>query len=190
MIPTTFRCAAFAVLLGLAAALQAQAAEYTAVDAAASRITFSYKQMQVAMNGKFARFDTELRFDPAKPEAARAQVKVSLASIDAGSREATASAGAKEWLDSAAHPLATFESAQVKALGGNRFEATGTLTIKGKPQDARTVFTVAEQGGKAVIEGSLPIKRSAFGIGTGDWADPSIVAEEVQIGYRLTAAAR
>ncbi|KAF1022531.1 MAG: Protein YceI [Paracidovorax wautersii] len=184
------RSAAFAALVGLGALTQAQAAEYTAIDPAASRITFAYKQMQVGMNGKFAKFDADLRFDPAKPAAGHANVKVTLASIDAGSKEATASAGAKKWLDTGANPLATFESTQIKALGGNRFEATGKLTIKGKSQEARSVFTVTEQGPQAVIEGSLPIKRSAFGIGTGDWADPSIVAEDVSIGYRLTAVAR
>jgi polyisoprenoid-binding protein YceI len=168
--------------------LPLHAAEYTKLDAAASRISFSYRQMQVPMNGHFAKFEGHLRFDPAHPESAQAQIKVALASIDAGSPDATQYAGAKEWLDSAAHPLASFTSSQVKALGGNRFEATGQLLIKGKSQTVRTVFSLTEQGDKAVLEGQLPIQRGHFAIGAGEWADPSIVANEVQIAYRLSAA--
>jgi len=42
---------ALALVLGSGLLGAAQAAEYTQVDAAASRIAFTYKQMQVGMNG-------------------------------------------------------------------------------------------------------------------------------------------
>jgi len=180
---------ALALVLGSGLLGAAQAAEYTQVDAAASRIAFTYKQMQVGMNGSFAKFDTTLRFDPAHPEKAQATVKVTLASVDAGSKPATSSATTKEWLDVAGSPLAVFESTQVKSLGNQRFEATGTLTIKGKSQPASSTFTVKEQGKTAVLEGTLPLKRTAFGIGEGAWSDTSIVADEIQVSYRITAVA-
>lgn len=46
-----------------------------------------------------------------------------------------------------------------------------------------------EQGKTAVLEGTLPLKRTAFGIGEGAWSDTSIVADEIQVSYRITAVA-
>ncbi len=37
------------------------------------------------------------------------------------------------------------------------------------------------------FDGVLPIKRSTFNIGTGEWKDTSIVADEVQIKFHLVA---
>lgn len=190
MILHSLRRTACVTALAVSALAPVHAAEYTKLDSAASRITFSYRQMQVPMSGHFARFEGDLRFDPIHPESARARIKVTLNSIDAGSPDATGFAGSKDWLDSGTHPIASFESAQVKSLGGNRYEATGQLSIKGKSQTVRTQFQLTEQGGKAVLEGTLPMLRSQFSIGAGEWADPSIVANEVQITYRLTALPR
>ena len=37
-----------------------------------------------------------------------------------------------------------------------------------------------------VASGVLPIKRLAFNIGDGEWADPSMVADEVQVKFKLS----
>ena len=39
-----------------------------------------------------------------------------------------------------------------------------------------------------MFEGALPIKRLAFNIGDGEWKDTSMVADEVLIKFRVTAA--
>ena len=65
--------------LALAAALlplSAQAIEYTQVQAAKSRVIFTYQQMGVAVDGHFRKFSGQLSFDPAKPTAARVSFDV------------------------------------------------------------------------------------------------------------------
>ena len=63
-------------LLGLAAGLLLAAGSFAApfqgVQLDKSSITFRYKQMGVAMDGKFAKFQSTLQLDTAKPELARA----------------------------------------------------------------------------------------------------------------------
>ena len=81
---------AFVLALTAALAPAAHATEYTQVDAARSTLHFGYKQMGVAMDGKFKKFASQLSFDPARPTAAKAAIDVELASIDAGSGEANA----------------------------------------------------------------------------------------------------
>ena len=52
-----------------------------------SEIRFVTKQMNVPVEGAFKRFDATVSFDPAKPEATKAEFEVDLASIDLGSDE-------------------------------------------------------------------------------------------------------
>lgn len=178
------------LLASLALAPAAHAIEYTQVAGGASRIDFSYKQMGVGMDGRFGKADIQLAFDPAKPEAGRAAIEIDLASIDTGSAEANSEAAGKTWFDTARHPKAVFRSSGVKALGGNRFEAAGTLTIKGRSRDVVAPFTFAQQGADGVFDGSFVIRRNDFGIGEGEWADPGIVADEIVVKFHVQAAAR
>jgi polyisoprenoid-binding protein YceI len=78
-----------ALAFALATAFSVQAAEFTQVQADKSAINFTYKQMGVAVDGKFKRFSSQLTFDPAKPAAAKASFDVELASVDTGARKAT-----------------------------------------------------------------------------------------------------
>ena len=96
---------------------------------------FEFRQMGVPIKGGFKRFTTQMMFDPARPEAARAQIEIDLASIDAGSPEADEESAGKLWFNRSVYPKATFVSSQVRALGNNRYEMRGTLTLKGRSRE-------------------------------------------------------
>ena len=91
---------AIALAFGAALAPGAHALEYTALRPEASAITFAYQQMGVGLEGRFTRFDGQISFDPAQPEAASARIEVELASIDtvAAARFAVDSHWASAWL--------------------------------------------------------------------------------------------
>jgi hypothetical protein len=38
-----------------------------------------------------------------------------------------------------------------------------------------------------VFEGGFVLKRLEYGIGEGTWGDPSVVADEVRVGYSIVA---
>ena len=44
---------------------------------------------------------------------------------------------------------------------------------------------LTQSGATTTATGVLPIKRLAFKIGDGEWADTSMVAEEVQVKFKL-----
>ena len=180
---------AIALLSALALAGTAHAVEYTRVRAEQSRIDFGYQQMGVSMEGSFGTFTSELRFDPAAPAAARAAIEVDLASVDTGSAEGDAEVATRTWFDTSSFPVARFESTGVKALGGNRYEVSGRLTIKGSSRDVVVPATFTAQGDSAVFDGSLTIRRGDFSIGEGAWKAFDIVANDVVIKFRITAAA-
>lgn len=178
-----------AIAIGIAAATlpAAHAAGFDQIVAAKSNATFAYKQMGVAMNGSFHKTAFTLAFDPAAPSAGSARATIDVAGIDAGSNDANESLAGKAWFDAQSYPKASFVSSAIRAVGGNRYEATGKLTIKGHAHDVTLPFTFARSGNTGVIDGQFAIKRLDYGIGTGEWADVGTVADEVQIRFHLVA---
>ena len=153
-----------------------------------STVGFRITEMGVPVNGGFKRFSASLRFDPSHPATAKLTVDVDVASIDAGSSEANDTALEAPWFDSKRYPTARFVAKSVKALGDGRYQAVGELSIKGRSQNVVVPFTFVEQAGVARFDGSLQIKRTDFAIGAGEWADPSLVANEVVIVFHIEAA--
>ena len=176
--------------LALATAFSAQAVEYTQVQPDKSAINFVYKQMGVAVDGKFKKFASQLNFDPAKPTAAKATFDVDLASVDTGATEGDQEVAGKPWFNTKAFPSAKFVSGTVKALGGNKYEVAGQLSIKGKTQDVVVPATFTAQGNTGVFDGSFTIRRADFSIGEGSWAKFDIVANDVLIKFRITATSK
>lgn len=166
----------------------AQAVEFKQVDAAKSSLAFSSKQMGVPVPGSFKKFSTQIAFDPAKPTAASTVLEIDLASIDAGSKDANDEVVGKQWFNVKAFPTARFVSSGVKALGGNRYEALGKMTIKGQTRDIVAPFTFKQDGSNGVFDGGFVLKRMDYNIGEGPWADVSAVANEIEIKFHVVAA--
>lgn len=183
-------CVKYLALMGLfLVASSANAIEYNQVLNDKSSISFGYKQMGVPLDGKFKKFVAQIDFDPAKPEAAQAKFDIDIASIDTGNSDANDEVVGKDWFNAKAYPTAKFVSTSVKALGANRFEVQGKLTIKGKTLVVSTPFTYKPDATAALFDGSLTIKRLDYAIGEGEWTDVSTVANEIQIKFHITAAA-
>jgi polyisoprenoid-binding protein YceI len=179
----------FVAVLTLAFAASAMAAPRAPI-AARSEIAFTAKQMGVSVDGHFTRFDATIDLDPAKPESGHAEVSVDVASLTTGDDDADGTARDKPWLDAAAFPKATFKSSAVRALGPGRYEVKGTLTLRGKPRDITVPFASAnEADGGTVVSGAFSLNRSDFGIGGGEWNEGDVVANAVQVRFRLTLPA-
>ncbi|KKW68733.1 polyisoprenoid-binding protein [Lampropedia cohaerens] len=153
---------------------------------AQSEITFTFHQMGVPVTGKFQRFAAEIALDPAQLETSRVKIDVDTASATIGNAETDAELIKADWFNTAAFPHATFESTAIKATGDNAYEATGTLTIKGEQRQVSVPVKLDYDGSVAVATGSVPIERLAFKIGDGAWSDTSMVANEVQVNFKLT----
>lgn len=168
---------------------QVTALEFKQVQANESLVTFDYKQMGVPLDGKFTKFSAQVSFDPAKAASARAHIDIDVSSIDTGSMEANDEVVGKLWFNAKSYPTASFTSTGLQALGGNRYEATGKLTIKGRTQDVKAPVTFQAAGNRGVFDGSFIIKRLDFAIGEGEWTDVGTVANEIQIKFHLVVNA-
>ena len=153
---------------------------------AQSEIRFVSRQMGVPVEGQFKTFDAKLSFDPAKPAAASIAFSVDTGSATLGVRETDAELPKPVWFAVAQFPKASFQSTAVKRLDATRFEVAGKLTIKGVSSEVVVPVVLAQTGAQTVATGSFPLKRLTFRIGDQEWADTSMVADEVQVSFRLT----
>lgn len=153
---------------------------------AQSEIAFTSRQMGVPVDGKFRKFDAQLAFDPKKPEAAKIAMTVDLASVSLGAAEVETEVARPDWFATARFPQATFQSTGVTPRGGNKFDVTGKLAIKGASRDVVVPVALAQAGGSTTASGVFVIKRLDFRIGDGDWKDTSMVADDVQVKFKLT----
>lgn len=156
------------------------------VDPSKSQIRFVTRQMNVPVEGAFRKFDATVTFDPAKPEATKAEFEVDLGSIDLGNAEGETEAKRKLWLNVDAFPKAKFVATSVKQAGPGKYLAEGNLTIKGTTQKIVVPLTMTEAAGARVVEGKFPLKRLQYKIGEGQWSDTDTVADEVLVRFRFT----
>lgn len=183
--------AAVAAIALCAVATPLSAAEYKTVQADRSRIAFKYQQMGVAMDGRFPKFSSQVRFDTNKPQSASVRIEVDLASIDTGSAEGDEEVAGKSWFNIPAFPKALFVSKSITpvATWPGEFRVTGDLSIKGKSREVAFPIRLAPgTGPTATITGGFTIKRADFAIGEGSWSKFDVVGNDVQVQFSIVAA--
>ena len=174
------------LVLGTAVAVTAQAAlAQQQLVPAQSEVKFTARQMGVPLEGHFKTFSAQVAFDPTKLATSKIRFTVDTGSATLGSRETDAELPKPTWFNVPKFPQAQFESSSIKALGGGKFDVAGTLTIKGHAQSVVVPVTLTQSGATTTAAGALPIKRLAFKIGENEWADTSMVADDVQVKFKL-----
>jgi len=166
-------------LLFASTALAAQAA--ATLQPEKSDLSFTFKQMGVPVDGKFKKFEAQLDFDARKPEAGKISFTVDLGSVSLGDASFDAEVAKAPWFDTRRNGRATFVSTAIKATGPAKYDVAGKLTIKGASRDVIVPITL----NSGVASGSVAIKRLDFKIGDGEWADTSMVANDVTVKFKL-----
>src|SRR5687768_11437771 len=127
------------VLAGLLAAASASAADYT--QASGSTLAFATKYQGEVFVGKMPGFITRLRFDPARLQDARLDVTIPLAGVSIDNPDGTDTLKGREFFNVAQFPQARFAATRFRGLGGNRYAADGTLTLRGVSKPVSLEFT-------------------------------------------------
>jgi polyisoprenoid-binding protein YceI len=174
----------FLGLCGVALTSLAQGAEWKSAPAG-SRLEFVATFEKAPVPGEFKEFDTRLRFDPEKPSGGSLDVTIVVPSADMNVSDVNKEIAGKDWFDYAGFPRAEFHSTDVSRTSGARYLARGTLLLKGKKQAVEVPFSWTPSGDGAVMEGGFTVKRGAFGIGTGEWAQSDVIGADVQVKFRV-----
>jgi polyisoprenoid-binding protein YceI len=177
-------------VLGLSAllfggALQASYAADWKSDPAGSKLEFFATFEGSPVPGVFKEFDTRLHLDPDSPAAGSLEVTIKVTSADMSIADVNREIATKGWFDYAGFPQAEFRSSDMRRVGGDRYAARGTLSLKGAKQAVEVPFTFAGSGSGATMEGEFTLKRGAFGIGTGEWAATDTIGGDVKVRFKV-----
>lgn len=181
---TTLRLALLASA-GMLAGLQA--APVAAADYVQQRggLSFVGSYQGETFTGLFPGFSTRLQFDPANPAAAKLDVDIPLAGADTRNGERDSTLKGADFFNVARFATARYSVQGFTALGGDRYRADGTLQLRGISKPVSLTFTLSG-GDNPVLVGQAVVKRLDFDIGAGDWADLSIIPNNIDVATRVT----
>jgi polyisoprenoid-binding protein YceI len=169
----------------LAASAFAQPAPTAKLVPAQSEIAFQAKQSGVPVDGRFRKFDVQLALDPKAAQTGAVTIAIDTASATVGFAESDAELPRPSWFSSAKFPRAVFQSSAIKSLGGGRFQVAGKLDIKGAAHDLVVPVTIVQSGAQSTASGEFVVKRLDLKIGENEWADLSLVANDVRVRFKL-----
>jgi len=157
------------------------------INRAVSSIAFGGTQSGAAFKGRFEQWEGRIRFDPQDLAGSKAVITVQTNSARTGDATQEGSLQGAEWFDPGQYPTARFETTGFRALGGDRYEARGTLRIKDARLSVVLPFTFREADGVATVAGRLQLDRTALNLGlesdpTGDW-----VSKMIEVQVRVSA---
>lgn len=155
--------------------------------ASGGRLGFTARWNGEAVNGGFGRWRAAIRFSPDDLAGSTIRVTVDLASADTGDDQRDDSLRGSDFFDTGAHPDAVFTARDIRHLGGDRYEARGTLALRGAARPATLRFTLRIEGDRARVAGTARIDRTAFGVGQGEWAATDAIAANVDIDFSFSA---
>lgn len=174
-------------LFCLLAALPAHATHYRA-DPKPSTLTFSGTYQGEAFSGRFGRFDANIAFDPANLATSNFDVTITLASADTQNSERDDALKGADFFNVAKMPTAHYVASKFRSLGGSRYAADGTLTLRGVTKPVTLNF-VWIPGAAPALVGDANLNRLDFGVGGGKWADTGTIGNAVKVHTTLKLVA-
>jgi polyisoprenoid-binding protein YceI len=175
-----------AIVLALALPFAAAAADYT-VQPAQSQLGFSGSFQGAAFNGHFTQWTAAISYDPAHLTSSKFDVTVTPASAVSGDKDRDAAMPGSDFFNVAKFPTAHFVSTAFHQSGAQVI-ADGNLTLRGVTKPVSLTVTFKPQGNGATLDVSGTVKRLDFDIGTGDYADTSVIGADVKIDAHLQLA--
>jgi polyisoprenoid-binding protein YceI len=160
------------------------------VDAAHSALTFTNTYQGVAYTGQFHRFTAKIDYDPADLAQAKFDVEVDITSLDTQNGERDHTALGADFLDTAKFPHAHFVTTAFRKAANGEVLADGTLTLRGISKPVTLTVKFTQQGDAATLDVTAPLQRLDFGIGTGQWADPTMIGNAVAVHGHLVLHAK
>lgn len=184
------KSALFAGLLLAALALPctSQATDYV-VKPAASKLGFTGTFQGASFDGSFSQWHAAISYDPAHPASSKFDVSVALASAKTGDSDRDGALPGADFFDVARYPTAHFVSTGFRSVGG-KVVADGQLTLRGVTRPVSLAVDFTPDGSGATLDVATTLKRLDFGVGSGDYADTSVIGADVKVSAHLVLVAR
>lgn len=166
------------------------------IDKSHSEASFQIRHMMSKVRGHFNDYAGTISVDPAKPESASVEFTVKAASIDTANERRDQDLRSANFFDTEKFPEITFQSTKVKAAGKDKYDVTGTLTMRGVAKEVTLPVSVLGFGkdpwgnDKAGFSIDATLNRKDFGIVWNKALDNGgvLLGDEVWVSINLEAA--
>src|SRR5712691_6615269 len=174
------------------------AARTFAIDKAHSEMLFQVRHLVTKVRGRFTDFSGTVAFDPAQPERSSVSLTINAASVDTATADRDQHLRSDDFFAVEKFPTITFVSSRVTKKSDERFDVTGTLTIRGVAKEV--TLPVAYLGDakdpwgnvRAGFETEITLNRKDYGLlwnaalETGGF----LVGDEVKVSVSAQAIAQ
>jgi polyisoprenoid-binding protein YceI len=111
-------------------------------------------------------------------------VTIDITSLDTQNSERDQTALGADFFDTAKFPRAHFITRAFRKGANGEVIADGVLTLRGVSKPVALEVSFKPHGDTATLDVMAQVKRLDFGIGAGQWADPSMIGNGVVVhGY-------
>jgi len=176
------------IVLALALPGLAAATDYT-VQPAGSTLAFHGTFQGDGFDGHFGTFEAAIAYDPAHLDASKFDVTVDLATAKTGDNDRDGALPGSDFFDVAKFPKAHFVTTAFHQ-NGSTVTADGNLTLRGVTKPVSLTVNFTPSGKAATLDVKGTVQRLDFGVGGGDYADTSVIANDVTITAHLNLVAK
>jgi polyisoprenoid-binding protein YceI len=177
-------------LIFMAGAVRAGSAPAWTIDKAASAVRFSSSFSGAPFSGTFSRWNADIRFDPANLAGSSVTAAFDVSSARTGDADRDQSLPTEKFFAASRFPRATFAAHAFRSLGGGRYEAIGTLSLRGATRPLTLPFTLALNGPSARMTAQVNLNRLAFGVGQDEWRNTDALPAKVTVTIAIAARRR
>lgn len=166
----------------------AQAGDFR-MEPADSQLRFRAVAEKAAFEGRFTRFDSTARFDPADLPGSRIEATVDTGSVNTANSQRDELLVGADWFASSRWPRARFVTRRIEAVEDG-YRAEAELTLRDRTRPVVMDFRWQPLGDGARLRGTVQLRRLDFDVGTGEWRDTKSVADgvTVEVDVRYVAA--
>lgn len=168
-----------------------------AIDRTHSEATFQVRHLITKVRGNFADFEGTVSFDEATPEQSSVNFTIQAASINTSVADRDKHLRSDDFFAVEKYPTITFTSTGIAAKGGNEFDVTGNLTMRGVTKSI--VIPVSLLGSavdpwgnqKVAFEGEVTLNRKDYGLNWNAALETGgfLVGDEVKVQLSIQAVA-
>jgi polyisoprenoid-binding protein YceI len=115
------------------------APETYTIDKTHSEAVFQVRHLVTKVRGRFADFEGIIRIDRSSPERSSVELSIDAASVDTDVADRDKHLKSADFVER--HPRITFVSSRIRPAGGDRYDVTGTLTIRGVSREVTLPVT-------------------------------------------------
>ncbi len=153
-------------------------------DPAHSDIRFEFAIERSTFTGHFNDFEVSYCWENDAPESGLIDVRINMTSVTTGNSDLDIGMQEPDALNTEQYPVAHWQTRAI-IKQGERFRATGTLTIRDISRKESGYFKLEPVAADWRLSGTSELKRLHYDIGIGEYADTEFVPDPVTVEFEF-----